>query len=114
MSDDKIFLKWLFSRLVDIHGENPNVDYMLRFKRIIAEYGAQAERLRALLGGCVRKMRYAAATFRSAGIEKEQCNDLIEFCDELTAELKERDPESLMHQSYTEGILKEKKGKRDV
>lgn len=33
---DRQFLEWIHARLEFIHGENPNVDYMLRLKRIIA------------------------------------------------------------------------------
>jgi len=32
---DKEHLQWLYNRLVNIHGENPNYDYMLKFKEII-------------------------------------------------------------------------------
>ena len=32
---DRQFLEWIHARLEFTHGENPNVDYMLRLKRII-------------------------------------------------------------------------------
>jgi len=32
---DKRFLTWLHDRLVDEHGEDPNVDYMCKFRSII-------------------------------------------------------------------------------
>lgn len=35
MSDDKEFLNWIHQRLEHQHGENPNADFMLRFKSII-------------------------------------------------------------------------------
>jgi hypothetical protein len=28
-------LNWLFDRLVEVHNENPNYDYMVRFRKII-------------------------------------------------------------------------------
>jgi len=30
-------LNWLFDRLVEVHNENPNYDYMIRFRKIIDE-----------------------------------------------------------------------------
>jgi len=32
---DKNHLEWIFARLVEVHGENPNCDFMLKFKEII-------------------------------------------------------------------------------
>ncbi len=32
---DTEFLNWIYERLVHVHGESPNVDYMHRLKRII-------------------------------------------------------------------------------
>jgi hypothetical protein len=32
---DKEHLQWLYNRLVNVHGENPNYDYMLKFQEII-------------------------------------------------------------------------------
>lgn len=29
------FLNWIYERMVEVHHENPNYDYMLRFKSII-------------------------------------------------------------------------------
>lgn len=31
----KQHLEWIYNRLIHIHGENPNYDYMLKFKEII-------------------------------------------------------------------------------
>ena len=31
----KKFFKWIYNRLIDVHGENPNVDYMQSFKKRI-------------------------------------------------------------------------------
>jgi len=28
-------LNWIFERLVEVHNENPNYDYMIRFRKII-------------------------------------------------------------------------------
>jgi hypothetical protein len=28
-------LLWIYSRLIEVHGENPNIDYMIRFKQIL-------------------------------------------------------------------------------
>lgn len=28
-------LEWLYNRLIQVHNENPNYDYMLRYKEII-------------------------------------------------------------------------------
>lgn len=38
-TDDAIHLEWLFNRLVDKHGENPNYDYMHKLKNIINKLG---------------------------------------------------------------------------
>jgi hypothetical protein len=35
MSNNQKHLEWIYNRLVSIHKENPNVDYMLRLRRII-------------------------------------------------------------------------------
>lgn len=32
---DKQFLKWIHARLQNVHGEDPNVDYMSRLRAII-------------------------------------------------------------------------------
>jgi len=31
----KEFLTWIYNRLVNVYGENPNLDYMIRLKTII-------------------------------------------------------------------------------
>lgn len=33
-SVDSEFLSWIYDRLVEVHGENPNVDYMRKLKSI--------------------------------------------------------------------------------
>lgn len=33
--NDKDFLQWVHGRLVNVHGENKNVDYMLKLQSII-------------------------------------------------------------------------------
>jgi hypothetical protein len=33
--DDTEFLNWIYERLVRVHGETPNRDYMHRFRRLI-------------------------------------------------------------------------------
>lgn len=35
--EDKQHLRFIYNRMVEIHGENPNVDYMLKFDKIIGE-----------------------------------------------------------------------------
>ncbi len=35
MTTDKEHLQWIFDRLVNVHKENPNYDYMNRLKKII-------------------------------------------------------------------------------
>ena len=35
MKNDKEMLTWLYERLVNVHGENENYDYMIKFKDII-------------------------------------------------------------------------------
>jgi hypothetical protein len=32
---DKEFLNWIYERMIYVHGENKNVDYMLTFKKLI-------------------------------------------------------------------------------
>ena len=34
-SQDKKHLKWVYNRLIEVHKENPNSDYMIKFKKII-------------------------------------------------------------------------------
>jgi hypothetical protein len=29
------FIKWIYDRLVNVHGENPQVDYLIRLSEII-------------------------------------------------------------------------------
>ena len=38
MKSDKEFLEWLHGRLVAVMDQNPNSDYMLRFRAIIDKY----------------------------------------------------------------------------
>ena len=33
--NDAEFLQWIYSRLQNVHEENPNVDYMIRLRGII-------------------------------------------------------------------------------
>lgn len=35
---DKEYLQWLFDRLQYVYGENPNLDWMQKFKEIINKY----------------------------------------------------------------------------
>ena len=35
---NRAMLEWLFSRMVEVHGENQNIDYMRRFRVIINHY----------------------------------------------------------------------------
>ena len=35
--EDKEHLTFIYNRMIEIHGENPNVDYMLRFDSIIGD-----------------------------------------------------------------------------
>jgi hypothetical protein len=35
MTTDKEHLQWMLNRLVEVHGENRNVDYMMRTQKII-------------------------------------------------------------------------------
>jgi hypothetical protein len=37
--ENKQHLEWIYNRLIEIHNENPNYDYMLKFKEIIENYG---------------------------------------------------------------------------
>ncbi len=40
--NDKDFLTWIHARLVNIHGENPNIDYMRRLKKLTEFYDRNA------------------------------------------------------------------------
>lgn len=40
MSTDQKHLEWIYDRLIHVHNESPNVDYMLRFRGIIDGGGA--------------------------------------------------------------------------
>jgi len=35
MSDNE-HLEWMYNRLIEVHGENPNTDYMARMRRIVS------------------------------------------------------------------------------
>ena len=35
MTTDKEHLQWMLNRLAEVHGENRNVDYMMRMQKII-------------------------------------------------------------------------------
>ena len=37
MSENSEHLQWIHDRMVNVHGENPNVDYLIRFRKIIKE-----------------------------------------------------------------------------
>ena len=37
ITPNKEFFQWIYNRLVDVHNENPNVDYMISFKKRIEE-----------------------------------------------------------------------------
>lgn len=43
MSNNQEHLKWIYDRLILVHNENPNVDYMVRFRKIIDDTGAVSE-----------------------------------------------------------------------
>lgn len=34
---DKEFLEWIYNRMINVHHENPNVDYMLKFREILTK-----------------------------------------------------------------------------
>lgn len=34
-AEDMNHLEWIYNRMVEVHKENPNYDYMLRFKKIV-------------------------------------------------------------------------------
>jgi len=38
MEDDE-FLQWIYDRLVHVHGESPNFDYMHKLRAMISELG---------------------------------------------------------------------------
>ena len=48
MSTDKEHLQWIYLRMTNKHAENPNVDYMIRFKKIIDDL-TECERCGAYL-----------------------------------------------------------------
>lgn len=33
--DDLDFMKWIYERMVEVHGEDPNLDYMRRFRSLL-------------------------------------------------------------------------------
>jgi hypothetical protein len=35
MIKDKEHLEWIYHRMIEIHGENPNYDYMIKFREIL-------------------------------------------------------------------------------
>jgi hypothetical protein len=37
VDEDLRHLRWIHSRLIKVHGENPNVDYMVKFKALLDE-----------------------------------------------------------------------------
>lgn len=37
MTEAATHLCWIHNRMVNVHGENPYLDYMIRFREIIAE-----------------------------------------------------------------------------
>lgn len=41
--DDLEFLKWIYERMVMVHGENQNADYMKRFRRLLADMQCRQE-----------------------------------------------------------------------
>ena len=43
---DTEFLNWIYERLVHVHGETPNCDYMRRLRRIIASKSEAQSKLR--------------------------------------------------------------------
>lgn len=40
---DRRHLQWIFDRLVNVHHENPNYDYMHRLKEVIDSYDANKD-----------------------------------------------------------------------
>lgn len=42
--NDQVFLRWIWQRMVNIHEENPNYDYMRKFKAIILDYKPRNKR----------------------------------------------------------------------
>ena len=42
---DKEFLEWVYDRLVNVHGENPVVDYMQRLQKLVDQLAELEEAL---------------------------------------------------------------------
>jgi hypothetical protein len=34
---DVLHLEWIYNRMIEVHNENPNYDFMIKFKQIIAQ-----------------------------------------------------------------------------
>jgi uncharacterized protein YdcH (DUF465 family) len=47
MMDDEIkHLEWIYGRMANVHGENINFDYMIKFKKIIDEQKEVNEKIK--------------------------------------------------------------------
>lgn len=78
ITPNKEFFQWIYDRLVNIHKENPNVDYMISFKKRIEEllfdkthWKPSEEQMEALSDAYVE-----ANTFKEGDILESLYNDL--------------------------------------
>ena len=78
ITPNKEFFKWIYDRLVNVHKENPNVDYMISFKKRIEElsfdkpsWKPSEEQMEALGDAYVE-----ANTFKNGDILESLYNDL--------------------------------------
>lgn len=82
--NDKEFLMWVYERLVHVHGENPNSDYMHRFQRIIKSMEKESAIMENATAGNDKINRAVGENAES----REQANPVE--CFVLLSELRKR------------------------
>lgn len=81
--NDQVHMRWIYDRMVHVHGENPNVDYMLRFNKIIPpiladdEYVVRAHA--AVRHTCERWRRRLLVTGDTDHLHSRECMNVAEL-----------------------------------
>jgi len=87
---NKEFFTWIYNRLIQVHGENSNVDYMLTFKRKIDSLqDGQVAKIRAEIESQITLIDTWNSESVTAQAIKRKMEYLLRFIDSLPDEPKE-------------------------
>lgn len=94
---NSVFLQWIHDRLVEVHGENENFDYMHRLRNMICEYEQQENKMEMKeiedLKLAIRKLRKVESSAIDIYL-KTRDKKQVKICDKLA--------EAILH---AEGVI---------